>query len=571
LIAPRISARRVLRAGRVTAMLDGVDLRFVRWGDVEIARRIYVAVRDLHWGTVLPEILEVAVNESEDRFSVSCRCHHAEGPIGFQWKGTITATSAGVLTYQMDGEAESEFDYAKIGLCIHHPLATVGRPYHGVTPTGAVAGHFPAAIAPQIHVGEIDLPVFPPVTSLAIGQTDAVVVELSFGGERFELEDQRNWSDASFKSYSLPADLGYRFHASAGKRLRDAVEICARGEVPAAPVSTGETVVIELGSATDRGVPSIGLGFSGRSADAEELRFLQRARPSHLRSDVHVARQGWSEQLERADAEAARIGCPLELAIVLADDPEGDLAALAAELPKLASIIARVIVLRESEEVTRPVWVAAARGQLGPLLADVPFFGGTSANFNELNRNRECVSGADGVAYSLNPQVHAFDDLSLMENIAGQPEALSTLRTFASLPVAVSPIALRVPSSSADPRQSTQFAAAWTLASIAALSRAGADSLTYFETAGPRGIVDGGPYPVHDVFVTLGEWSDGNLVDLHLSDELSVAGLACFVDGRTVLALANLTDGTCEVDVRPGDGLTPIQRRLQPYEVARVA
>ena len=97
LTTPRISARRVLRAGLLTAMLDGVDLRFVRWGDVEIARRIYVAVRDLNWGTVLPEILEVAVNESEDRFSVSCRCHHAEGPIGLQWKGTIAATSAPIL------------------------------------------------------------------------------------------------------------------------------------------------------------------------------------------------------------------------------------------------------------------------------------------------------------------------------------------------------------------------------------------------------------------------------------------------------------------------------------------
>ena len=570
MITPPTSARRVLRAGLLTAVLDGADLRFVRWGDVEIARRIYVAVRDLNWDTVLPEVLEVAVNESEDRFSVSCQCHHVEEPIGFQWKGTITATSAGVLTYQMDGEAESEFDYAKIGLCIHHPMATVGKPYRGETRTGTVAGRFPVAIAPQIHVGEIDLPLFPPVTSLTIAQTNAVIVELSFAGERFELEDQRNWSDASFKSYSLPADLGYRFHASAGERLRDAVEISARGEVPPAAMSTDETVVVELGAAIERGVPSIGLSFNGRSASAEELQLLRTARPSHLRSDVHLARQGWPEQLGRADAEAAKVGCPLELAIVLADDPERELAALAAEVPKLASIIARVIVLRESEEATHPLWLAAARGQLGPLLADVPFYGGTSANFNELNRNRECVSGADGVAYSLNPQVHAFDDLSLMENIAGQPEALSTLRTFASLPVAVSPIALRVPSSSADPRQSTQFAAAWTLASIAALSRAGADSLTYFETAGPRGIVDRGPYPVHDVFVTLGEWSDGNLVDLHVSDELSVAGLACFVDGRTVLALANLTDGPCEVDVRPGDGLTPIQRRLQPYEVARV-
>jgi D-apionolactonase len=257
------------------------------------------------------------------------------------------------------------------------------------------------------------------------------------------------------------------------------------------------------------------------------------------------------------------------LAIVLGDNPERELVALAAELPRLASSVARVIVLRESEEATRPLWLAAARGQLGPL-ADVPVFGGTSANFNELNRNRECVSAADGVAYSLNPQVHAFDDLSLMENIAGQPEALSTLRTFASIPVAVSPIALRASSYSADPRQSTQFAAAWTLASIAALARAGADSLTYFETTGARGIVDERPYPVHDVFLALGAWSDGKIVDLHVSDDLSIAGFACVVAGRLVLALANLTDAPCDVHIRPSDGVMPSRRRLQPYEVGRI-
>lgn len=563
--------RRVLRAGKLTAMLDGVDLRFVHWGDVEIVRRIYVAVRDIGWDTVLPELLDVEVDESEDRFGVHCRCLHAEGPIRFEWDGTIAATSEGVLTYRMDGKAESEFDYAKVGLCVHHPLATVGRLYHGETPAGAVAGRFSSAIAPQIHVGEIDLPVFPPVTSLTIAQTDAVAFELSFDGERFELEDQRNWSDASFKSYSLPADLGYRFHASAGERLRDAVKITARGEVAAAPVSTGEAVVVELGAATERGMPGIGLGFGGKPASDEELQLLRTARPSHLRSDVQFAQQGWAEQLARADAEASRVGCPLELAIMLGDDPERDLAALAAELPTLSSTVARVIVLRDSEEVTRPIWLAAARGQIGPLLVDVPFFGGTNANFNELNRNRECVSGADGAAYSLNPQVHAFDDLSLIENIAGQPEALSTFRTFSSLPVAVSPIVLRRPSSGADPRQPTQFTAAWTLASIAALSRAGAASLTYFETVGPGGIVDGGgPYPVHHVFAALGVWSGGNLVDLHVSNDLSVAGLACFVNGQNVLALANLTDGPLEVDVRLGEGLAPVHRRLQPYEVASV-
>ena len=210
-------------------------------------------------------------------------------------------------------------------------------------------------------------------------------------------------------------------------------------------------------------------------------------------------------------------------------------------------------------------------GSSDRLLADVPFFGGTSANFNELNRNRECVSGADGVAYSLNPQVHAFDDLSLMENIAGQPEALSTLRTFTSLPVAVSPIALRVPSSSADPRQSTQFAAAWTLASIAALSRAGADSLTYFERR--LGLAASSTEvrircTTSSSLSASGRTATSSICMFQTSCVLRVSHASSM--DWTVLALANLTDGPCEVDVRPGDGLTPIQRRLQPYEVARV-
>jgi hypothetical protein len=563
----RPSPRRLLRAGALTAVLDGVDLRFIRWGDVEIARRVYVGVRALDWSTVLPEVLEVEVDERNDGFRVQSRCRHVDGPIGFVWNGNMAGTSDGVLTYEMDGEAETDFEYAKVGVCIHHPLTTVGRRYRGETPAGAVAGHFAAAIAPQIHVGEVDLPIFPPVLSLAIAQSDAVSIEVSFAGERFELEDQRNWSDASFKSYSLPADLGYRFRASAGEHIRDVIQITAHGDVPSAPSSMDGAIVLELGATTGKGLPPIGLRFSGTPAEPEELELLRAARPAHLRSDVHLGCQGWPEELGRAGSEALRIGCPLELAVFLADDPERELAALATELPALRSAVARVIVVHEFEEATRPVWLAAARGQLGGALPGASFFGGTSANFNELNRNRECVAGADGLAYPVNPQVHAFDDLSLMENIAGQPEALTTLRTFASLPVAVSPIALRLPSTFTDPRHRTQFAAAWMLASVAALSRGGADSLTYFETTGPRGIINGGPYPVHGVLAGLRGWPDGELVGLRVSDELAVAGLGLQIGEKTVLALANLTHEPLEVEVRSADGRMSNDHHLQPYEV----
>ena len=45
--------------------------------------------------------------------------------------------------------------------------------------------------------------------------------------------------------------------------------------------------------------------------------------------------------------------------------------------------------------------------------------------------------------------------------------------------------------SRSDPRQPSLFAAAFTVGSIAALAQAGAASLTYYETVGPRGVIPG--------------------------------------------------------------------------------
>ena len=59
--APQAAARlrrapspemRALRAGPVTMLLDGVDLRYLRIGGTELVRRVYAAVRDVDWDTV---------------------------------------------------------------------------------------------------------------------------------------------------------------------------------------------------------------------------------------------------------------------------------------------------------------------------------------------------------------------------------------------------------------------------------------------------------------------------------------------------------------------------------------
>ena len=50
----------------------------------------------------------------------------------------------------------------------------------------------------------------------------------------------------------------------------------------------------------------------------------------------------------------------------------------------------------------------------------------------------------DGIVYAINPQIHAFDEFSLAENIAAQPETVTTARAYSGgRPVVVSPVTLK--------------------------------------------------------------------------------------------------------------------------------
>ena len=55
---------------------------------------------------------------------------------------------------------------------------------------------------------------------------------------------------------------------------------------------------------------------------------------------------------------------------------------------------------------------------------------GTDANFAQLNRNRPNSHMLDFVCYSIQPQEHASDALSIIENIQGQADTVQTSKTF---------------------------------------------------------------------------------------------------------------------------------------------
>lgn len=574
--APPVATRE-LRAGPLTVLLEDGDLRYIRLDGVEIVRRIYVAVRDEVWNTI-PAIYysDFSTDVADDHFTVRLRAHHQYQQINVDWAGTITGTSDGRIRYTMDAVANNAFRYCKIGFNIHHPATEAGRPYRAQGPEAASTGELPVLIEPQRNEGGRLTALFPPYDSLEIDHDDRLTVRFGFEGDLFEMQDHRNWTDGNYKSYGTPLSIPWPMDATAGERFHQVVSVSVAGR-PARVAGKGEARV-DLGRPTDQSLPPIGFGMANHQGplSTREADLLRKLRPDHLRVDLYLG-ESWQKDLTRAIEAARALETRLEIAIFLTDEAEAELGALARELADKQPLVARVLVFYGGKAFTTGLgatpgrFVRLAREKLKAAVGKVPFIGGTNQFFAELNRDRPEVEAMDGVVYSINPQVHAADDESLVENLEAQAATIRTARSFSgSLPISVSPITLAARSGpypagppepgglppQVDVRQASLFGAGWTAVSVKYLAWSRAASITYYETSGWRGLVEvdagspmperfpsspGGVFPVYHVFRDLADLRAGQLVEATASEPLLVDGLALRADGTTHVLLANLT------------------------------
>ena len=600
--------RRELAAGPLRALLVGPDVRYVQFGNVELIQRVYVAVRDTAWNTVPGAMSALEVIQRDDSFEVRFRQHHKYGDVDFGWQGTIKGSAAGVLTYEMDGAPLASFRHNKIGLNVHHPLSEyVGQPYRAATPQGKIAGTLGWEIAPQLVSGGTLTAMFPFFDHLEVDVASGGTVTFDFEGDKFEMQDHRNWSDGNYKTYGTPLSFGYPLDAIEGKPIRQVMTVRYRGDVRAInPTAPAE---IRVGEPAARHMPAIGLGMASHGGDltGREIRLLRLLKPAHLRVDIHPRAPSYRDEWARAVRAAESLGCALEVALFVTESARDQ----AAELVRLAAEtrvpLARLLVFEEAEGFSElrgasaPETVRAVRAVLRSAGIACSVAGGTNQFFNELNRARPEVAGTDGVAYSLNPQVHAGDDLSLADNLLAQPDIVRfTRRICRDVEVSVTPVTLigragPFPSGppedgglpgAVDVRQASLLGAAWTAASIKQLTVGGADSVTYYETTGWRGVleVEAGPpmpdrfpsrsgdaFPLFHVFADVAEWIGGQPVET-VSTEANVVDALMVRDQAGIHALiANLTPALRRVRMGPLGGTVASLRVLDDATAAIAA
>lgn len=574
-------------AGGWRAELRGDELADISFHGIPVLRAVRAVVRDHDWRTLAPSVRSVVHDPDGDASKLVLGLDF--GGFGASYSGQLAIVfTAGSLTVTFDGTAPADFRSNRIGLVVLHRPDDAGRAVTIGSPGGgSAASRFPSEISP--HQPFLD------VASME-WEREGADFRLAFSGDVFETEDQRNWTDASFKTYSTPLARPFPVEVAAGDRVHQSLVLtvtpgvalgrqpepiteAARAPIaetqPAALANRLTAVVTVLDGVIAR-VPA--LSVSAATGSLRDARGMLGAFPG-LDALLLELRPGPDAEgsVHRALEQADVLGVPLDVRLQCA---------AASQIPGLLELlplgrVSRLAVFHSASHVTEPdLWSALKsgsdrRGFAGTLLA------GARSHFTELNRNAGALPpDAPAVAFSITPQMHATEVAHIVDTLPMQRlAAQNALRIGSGRPLHLGPVTLKArfnavatsgedgaaaEAMATDPLQPETFAAAWMLGSIAALSIPGVGSVSYFEASGPRGI--SGPEGLTPAGALLAALAAVRGADV-LAVEGGVPGLVLYPvrdAGTTVLFAANLTAGPLAATVRwPGRSETRLD--LEPW------
>ena len=598
---------RILHAGPMQVEFKNGQLRYLTVGGVEVLRAVGFLVRDENWGTYTPLISELHIDQRSDGFSVSfdALCRRPDQEIAFH--ATIEAHATGTLVFTGRALPRTDFLTARTGFVVLHPLKGVaGMPLDVEHVDGRrVRSSFPPLVDP--------VQPFLAIRALSHDVMPGCRATVRMEGDTFEMEDHRNWTDASFKTYVRPLALPWPYTLKAGEVVQQSVSVTLSG-LPAgkSPARAAAQVRIGLGKTTSEILPPLGMGVPANELEhALAHAALQQLAAPRLLQCHFDPRQGHGlAQLSGYRALAERTGAKVALEIVV-----GSIDAFALELRGVAKAVARAGLQLAAVAVCpvgdlKSVLPGGPRPPAPPLAAlyaaarsafpGVRLGGGMFSFFTELNRKRPPAAALDFAMYSTCPTVHAADDRSVMETLEALPFQVHTARTFlGKAGVRVGPSAIgcrdnphgatfspnpdnqRVCLARMDPRMRGLFGAAWTLGTIATLARCGLEALTLGAPSGPLGFIhrktdDAQPwfdtlatpavFPAFHVLSGVSRGAGSRLVETSSSNPQAVQCLAYrAAGGGTTLWLANLSADAQPVRLDAPEGAALIGTLLDEH------
>ena len=349
-------------------------------------------------------------------------------------------------------------------------------------------------------------------------------------GDAFEMEDQRNWSDASYKTYMRPLALPWGYTLAKGSRHEQSVRLTFAGRAGRGAQEKNREVAITVGGDLPTSMPDLGAALPAEET-AAALAALDSVRKLNMRFLVCGvdARDGRGlAELEGCRRIAEAVSARIVMEIVVPDETDA-----AAALAPVAAAVTRARLKLDAVVVSSAAdlksWQPGAKRPEKPSVDEicqaarlhfsgVKLGGGMLSTFTELNRKRPRAALVDYVTHTSCSIVHAADDRSVMETLETLPAIIASTRArIGDKPYHIGPSAIaarnnsygrsvndnaangRVCLTDRDPRQRGLFNAAWTLGYVAACAYGGPASVAMGTVTGPLGFIhrradQGAPY-----------------------------------------------------------------------------
>ncbi|MEP7142224.1 MAG: hypothetical protein ABI707_05105 [Ferruginibacter sp.] len=481
-----------LTAGELSLHYENGFLRWITTGENEVLRMVYFAVRDKEWNTVPGKILNQKIERTKKNFSISYEMLFEKDDISLQWDATIKGSSDNRIVFDIKGKALSTFKKNRTGFCVLHPIKECeGNNILIQHKNGTLEENiFPISISPQQPFKNIE--------AMQWCLDDNSKITVTFEGDIFETEDHRNWTDNNYKTYCTPLEIPFPVTINKGDEIHQSISIKFDGLIAKKENKNYVEIFVEDDKLP---IPAIGVGRASERDETyhEALKILSSAGFSHYRVDLKLRKPDWQQTIKNCFEEAELMKTKLEIALFVNAGIINKIPAFI-NLIKGRKDIQQIILLEEDKKCIADNLLNELLNRLRPQLPGILIGAGTDIYFAELNRSHLDTTGIDFVSYSINPQVHAFDDDSIMENASAQGATVLSAKQKFNKAVHISPITLRKRYNAeaagldstalplADKRQSAGINAVWALASLKSLIENGASSITYFETIGKRGL-----------------------------------------------------------------------------------
>jgi D-apionolactonase len=424
-----------LAAGPLTAELENGQLRYIALNGVEVLRGIAFLVRGQNWGTYAPQIDSLSVTEGAGRFTVEYKALCADANQRLAYEARISGSSDGVLTFDTVATPETDFVTNRAGFVVLHPAWLAGQRLKVVHVDGREAETiFPARISPSQPVFDI--------RALAHEAAPGLWATCRMEGDAFEMEDQRNWTDASYKTYVRPLALPWGYTLAKGSRREQSVRLSFTGNTAGRGEKSSAAIAIELGRDLPLRMPKLGVALphdeiEAASAAIDALRALK---PSFLVCHADMRESTDLAAFERIQQLSEAAAAKIVLEVVVPDDADAgsSLDAIAAAVRGARLEIDSIVVSgtadlkswqpgAERPEKPRVEELATATRAAFP---GVKLGGGMLSTFTELNRKRPRAALFDFVTHTTCSIVHAADDRSVMETLETLPAIIGSTRAM---------------------------------------------------------------------------------------------------------------------------------------------